>query len=277
MMKSNNPFKKLRPLVLSAVAATSLLSIGCASVGGGTTQVVAPVTTTPTAAKFQVYDNMFYSGKPNTGPFGLIPSNIAYEADIWPNGATASSETVLPSRSSFDALMATKAKAGPLVLDVELLGLNSAQNEQVLATLADWVHQDWPGKVVGYYGTNTLTGVSPQNLVYAQELATHVDVMFPPMYTFNTDESAWATLAATEAAEARSIAPGKPVYFYIWPQYHQGTPMADQYLTPAYWTFELQTSQGIADGVVLWSSSSEAWNDSDGWWEATQAFMATLQ
>jgi len=38
----------------------------------------------------------------------------------------------------------------------------------VLATLADWTRADAPGKAVGYYGYNTLTGVPPEDRTYAR-------------------------------------------------------------------------------------------------------------
>jgi hypothetical protein len=165
---------------------------------------------------------------------------------------------VLPSRSSFDAIVAAHmANPGPIVLDIEKLPLKGSpgtirQHLQVLETLADWTHADAPGKTVGYYGYNTLTGVPPANRSYAQELAHHVDAFFPSMYTFDDNQAAWATRAATEAAEDRALASGKPVFFYMWPQYHDGTPKQFQYIDAAYWQFQLNTAYLDADGVVLW-------------------------
>jgi hypothetical protein len=52
---------------------------------------------------FPVYDNMSYIGKPDTKPYGLIPSNIIAEGRIWPHGQNYG---VLPSRSSFAAIVA---------------------------------------------------------------------------------------------------------------------------------------------------------------------------
>ena len=165
---------------------------------------------------FPVYDNMFYIGKPDTTKYGLIPSNIIDDAHIWPHGQNYG---VLPSRSVFDALVAANnTNPGPIVLDIEKLPLKGSpstiqQHLQVLATLADWTRADAPGKTVGYYGYNTLTGVPPASRSYAQQLARHVDAFFPSMYTFDDDQAAWATRAATEAAEDRALAAGKPVFF----------------------------------------------------------------
>jgi hypothetical protein len=162
-----------------------------------------------------VYDNMFYIGKPDTKQYALIPSNIISEGDIWPHGQNYG---VLPSRTAFDMIVAAHmGNPGPIVLDIEKLPLKGSpaiirQHLDVLATLADWTRAAAPGKTAGYYGYNTLTGVSPANRPYAQELARHVDAFFPSMYTFDDNQAAWATRAQTEAAEDRALAAGKPVF-----------------------------------------------------------------
>jgi len=225
---------------------------------------------------FPVYDNMFYIGKPDTTQYGLVPSNIIDEGHIWPHGQNYG---VLPSRTSFDAIVAAHmANPGPIVLDIEKLPLKGSpgtirQHLQVLQTLADWTRADAPDKTVGYYGYNTLTGVPPANRSYAQELARHVDAFFPSMYTFDDNQAAWATRAASETAEDRALASGKPVFLYLWPQYHDGTPKQFQYVDTAYWKFQLNTAYRDADGIVLWGSSHFPWDEASGWWAATLDFI----
>ena len=99
---------------------------------------------------------------------------------------------------------------GPIVLDIEKLPLKGppdtvSQHLQVLATLADWTRADAPGKPVGYYGYNPLTGVPLEDRAYAQQLARHVDAFFPSMYTFDNNRGAWATRAANETASSRGL------------------------------------------------------------------------
>jgi hypothetical protein len=96
------------------------------------------------------------------------------------------------------------------------------------------------------------------------------------MYTFDDNHAAWAARAATEAAEDRALAASKPVYFYLWPQYHDGTPKQFQYFDTAYWTFQLETSYRYADGIVLWGSSRFPWDETSGWWAATLKFMRQI-
>jgi hypothetical protein len=228
---------------------------------------------------FPVYDNMFYIGKPDTRKYGLIRSNIIDEGHIWPHGQNYGA---LPDRSFFDALVAANmANPGPIVLDVEKLPLKGSpdtirQHLDVLVTLADWTRADAPGKTVGYYGYNTLTAVPPTSRSYAQALARHVDAFFPSMYTFDDNHSAWAARAETEAAEDHALDADKPILFYLWAQYHDGTPKQFHYIDAAYWKFQLGTAYRYADGIVLWSSGRFHWDETSGWWAATLAFMRQL-
>ncbi len=228
---------------------------------------------------FAVFDNMAYRGKPDTTQDGLVPSNIVYERAIWPHDKNYG---VLPSRDTFDAVIrGHMGNPGPLVLDIERLPLRGSpetvqQHLKVLATLADWARADVPGKLVGYYGSGTLTEVPPKDVPSARELARHVNAFFPPMYTFDNNRQAWAKRAKAEAAEDRALAPGKPVFFYLWPQYHDGTPKQFQYVDAAFWKFQLHIARRAAAGIVLWSPSRFNWDETSGWWAATREFMRLL-
>lgn len=229
-----------------------------------------------TRAPFMVYDNMFYRGKPNTTAAGLVVSNIIYENKIWPNEKDYGR---LPNRGAFVALVRSHMEnPGPLVIDIEKMPLKGTpelvrRNAETLAALADWAHEAAPGKVIGFYGTNTLSKVPPENLSYARELARHVDAFFPPVYTFDDDRSAYEKRAHDSFVEARSLDPRKPIYIYLWPQYHDGTPKQFQFIDVSYWEFQLETALRFSNGIVLWSPSRYEWNDSTGWWAATREFL----
>lgn len=230
--------------------------------------------------QFVIYDNMFYKGKPDTTPAGLVPSNVIYEDKIWPNHQQVGS---LPDHQAFLALVrATNVNPGPVVIDIENLSLRvspdaARHNAETLAKLADWAHEAAPGKVIGYYGTNTLSDVPQWNSAAARELATHVDAFFPALYTFDDNRARWEKRAQTSLAQSRELDPKKPVYFYIWPQYHVGSARALRYVDGDYWKFQLETSRQYADGVVIWGSRSYVWDPRSGWWDATAQFTAYLQ
>ena len=109
----------------------------------------------------------------------------------------------------------------------------------------------------------------------AKRLVPREDAFFPSLYTFNDDRAAWARRVRNDVAIARSIAPQLPVYLYLWPQYHEGTPKALQYLNASYWSFQLRTAARYANGVVIWSGTSK--NSSTRWVSVTAAFMRTCK
>ena len=229
---------------------------------------------------FPIYDNMFYKEKPDTTKAGLIPSNVIYENKIWP---THQQVGTLPDHQAFLALVrATNVNPGPVVIDIESVSLRmspqlASYNAQTLAKLADWAHEAAPGKIIGYYGTNTSSDIPQTNLDAARELAKHVDAFFPPMYTFDDDRGRWEKRAQTSLAQARELDPKKPVYFYLWPQYHVGSARALRYVPGDYWKFQLETARHYADGVVIWGSSTYVWNPQSGWWDVTEQFAGYMQ
>jgi hypothetical protein len=229
---------------------------------------------------FKIYDNMFYQGKPDTAAQWMVASNILYESVIWPHDRNYGK---LPKQSDFEALVRSHiANPGPLVLDIERLPLKGPeqvvhQHMEVLATLAVWAHHAAPRKIIGYYGTGTLSKVDPANLRFVRELEKHVDAFFPPAYTFDDDRETWAKRAKSSVEEARTLSPGKPVYLYLWPQYHDHTRKEFEYINSSYWKFQLETARGLSDGIVLWSPGKFKWDNSSGWWSATERFAREIQ
>lgn len=235
-------------------------SVALACVGGARGTAAADV------GGFRVYDNTFYSNV-NLEGVGAVRSNVIYEAPIAqlagqnpknfrgprPRGA----ELALPAKSDYEAYVRrTAVNPGPVVLDFETLYLKGARltaerHYQKLRKLLEWAHEAVPGRTVGYYGVlgNTL----PRYFTLERRLAEREDALFPSLYTFSDNRAAWRTRFRRIMAEAATVAPGKPVYAYLWPQYHDGTKLAGRYLTPDHWRFELETARLLCSGAVIWS------------------------
>jgi hypothetical protein len=109
------------------------------------------------------------------------------------------------------------------------------------------------------------------------KIATQVDALFPSIYTFYTDRQGWVTYAVAQIAEARRKAHGKPVYPFLWPEYHDSAPLfAHSPIDPDYWELELNTVYQHADGVVIWggySNGPDPWNEDAPWWQVTKRFL----
>jgi Hyaluronidase. len=117
-------------------------------------------------------------------------------------------------------------------------------------------------------------------------LAQTVDVFYPSLYTFYTDKAGWVEYATAQISEARRLANGKPVFAFLWPQYHNSNRLLKcQFLPADYWQLQLETVSKLADGVVIWggwdvcNSKGKAlqWNDNAKWWQVTKAFIKKLK
>lgn len=136
-------------------------------------------------------------------------------------------------------------------------GGDSAQvkkNFDVLYAAAKWTHEAAPGHIVGSYG---VIGHTDQAYIgLAKQLATRSDAFFPSLYTlFGTNTVPWTNLLKADVAQARKLDPRNPVFVYLWPQYHDGTPKALQFLPAKQWAYELDAAYRYADGFVIWSGS----------------------
>lgn len=113
------------------------------------------------------------------------------------------------------------------------------------------------------------------NNVRVERLAEHVDVVFPSLYTFTENPDQWEVYARMNMEQARRY--GKPVYPFVWPTYRiPGTPDLLP-VTAEMWQRQLQVLHHIADGIVVWGSSYEQFNPSDGWWQATTSYQQQIE
>jgi hypothetical protein len=229
---------------------------------------------------FVVYDNMIGNkDRPDPVQSGLEICNIIYGTGTPKNDSVATQDV-------FKNLVTERAKKpGPIVIDIEDLKLYGDKDQveqhfELFMTLIKWAHEAAPGRVFGYYGE--AAGLFPNKVgapfkEEAKKLAGAVDAFFPSMYVSNDDRKAWTAKAQKLVADAHGLAPGKPVYFYLMPYYHEGSPKALQYIDGDYWSFQLHESQRVgADGVVLWEGSKKPWTPGE-WWPATLKFVSELK
>lgn len=120
-----------------------------------------------------------------------------------------------------------------------------------------------------------------------KRLVNKVDYVFPSLYTFydtynsnlaTTTLHSWQTAAFGILAEARKY--GKPVYPYLWPQFHNGGPHKDfAYLPKDYWSNEIRFARHYADGMLIWGSSlyrNDSWDEKAEWWQAVLQLARTI-
>jgi hypothetical protein len=249
---------------------------------------------------FLVFDGTLYADKPDLSLYGIEPITMTYVRQFgngWHKDASR-----LPDKGTVQTLAReAQAKASPVVIDIEHWPLHGDLNQirdslSKYMTVLQWYKEAAPGLSVGYYGTPPVrdywraitppTSKERQSLSdendRLQPLAGTVDILFPSLYTFYNDQGGWVRYAYGQIAEARRCANGKPVYVFLWPQYHNSNRnLARTYLPADYWRLELETAKQYADGIVLWGGWGDnnrpaKWEEEAIWWKVTKDFMRTV-
>ena len=241
------------------------------------------------ADRFLVFDSLFYSGKPDTAALGMLPARGTGE--LWRDGQPRNDVDVIGVQR---AVACCRGFGGVYYLDVEqwrVFGQPDAvvdANVEKFIRMADAVRTAQPDLKFGFYG------VMPE-IVYwpivrpvgdqlnawrrgnrrTREIARHVDVIFPSLYTFYMDPDGWETYARETLKEARTY--GKPVYAFLWPEFHNSNKLlGGQNVPREFWRKQLEFCRTHADGIVIWGGWQERWNEDAGWWQETRLFLKSL-
>jgi len=255
--------------------------------------------------KFGLYDALFFTGKPDLASYGFKRSRIVYESELWPpkRSATPNEAAV---RSKANAVMAEGVTAAvPVMLDVEQYSVDirldaSHINPETstvdanilkLEQIIGWFKDEAPTLEVGFYGVAPVSGPPSMGVnntepamckvasSYLIPFVTHVDALYPSLYTSYTDPAKWVSVAQRDISEAKRIGAGKPVRPFIWPQYHDvmRDPLAGTYIDYDYWMLQLTTIRNAgASGIVFWGGYKTQWDDTQDWWRATLDFIAAM-
>ena len=271
-----------------ALAMALLLAAGC---GSGVTASGLGVTPNP---NFVVWDGTTYNGKPDLTSLGMEPVISISQALMWGDGNDMSNppnpqkvRSILQQVNSSNGTAFIDIENWPVQGDDPAVIADSIQ--KYLVTIQSF-QQLAPAAKLGYYSVapirdywNAISGPGSSQYVAWQQrndvvapIAQQADVLFPSIYTFYTDEAGWEKYAIAQISEARRIAPGKPVYVFLWPRYEINV-TAGGYMPADYWRMELETVRKYADGVVIWGGWQENWDDNAPWWLETKAFLNELK
>ena len=274
---------------LGLLTLTFSMLAGCAALPSR-----APVTPPATApqAKFVVFDGSLYQAKPSSEQLGMKPITVLYQAAMWPGGS--GNPQSVPDADVVRALaLKASQSTGIAVVDIEQWQVTGdpatvAQSIDKYQQTLQIFQQAAPSLQVGYYSVapirdywSPIDGTQSSNYLAWQQqnntvapIAQQANALFPSAYTFYTDQAGWQKYAIAQIAEARRIAPGKPVYLFLWPQYDNGSgAQGGDYLSDDYWKMELETARQYADGVVIWGGWNQTWDSNASWWLETQEFM----
>jgi len=290
-----------RPVVSVSVLAAGLGIFAALLLAGNLAEPVVHAQTLPNKKPFVVFDGTLYADKPDLSIHGIRPVSIAYTSQFgvhWYKNPDALPDKNVVQKVAQEA----HAKNAPVIIDIEHWPLEGDLSKvraslSKYMTVLHWFKDAAPGLAVGYYGAPPLrdywkslrSPMSKEWASFAREndqlrpLAGAVDIIFPSLYTFYTDRGGWIRYAYAQIAEARRTSNGKPVYVFLWPQYHDSNPSLKGAFLPAdFWRLQLQMAKHYADGIVIWGgwdfkrNRRAEWDDNAAWWKVTKDFMKTV-
>ena len=290
-----------RNLLDRQIGYAALISAVAFLVAGGTPVAVGQQVSGTGWRPFPVFDATLYRSKPSLAVTGLLPIAGVYAGQF---GETWYKDPAqLPPKSTVqEAAQAALGKASLAFLDIEHwpqkgTAATVADSVSKYVAVAQWFREAAPGLPFGYYGAPPVpdywraiapsTGADYTSWISDNDrlrpIADTVDILFPSLYTFYDDRDGWRRQAIAQIAEARRYGAGKPVYVFLWPQYHDSNPsLAWAYLPADFWKLELDTARQYADGIVIWGGWSAAgtpveWDEHASWWMITKAFLSDLR
>jgi hypothetical protein len=240
-------------------------------------------------------DATLYSGKPDLKQYGIEHATLV-EPQRWWNTAKVDAA----GRHAVSVKNAKDLTANPesVIIDLELptarTDPNSGQNIQQYLDVVSAMREGGYDRPLAFYATVPVrdywrTQKGPGSPPYrdwqadndrVSVLVPKVSALYPSLYTFYEDQAGWVRYAEANIAESRRLGQGRPVYPFLWPQYHvSAKALAYQYLPPTYWSQQLSTVARLADGFVIWggwdfaNGRAQAWDPAAPWWQATLAFI----
>src|SRR6516165_3568914 len=175
---------------------------------------------------FGLYDSLLFIGKPDLSPYGFKRSRTVYQNELWPPKADYTIPNEAAARSKARAVLAEGVTAAvPIILDVEQYSVDVRLdishinpdtstvdvNVLKLKQIIGWFKNEAPTLQVGFFDVAAplvglpVTGQQPANdgelaiwkraNSYLIPFATHVDALYPSLYTVETDPAKWVASA----------------------------------------------------------------------------------
>ncbi len=238
---------------------------------------------------FLVFDGLLYTAKPDLRALGMRPMR-----GINPPTSINKASDPVDDEKVRATLEDLRGYAGAVYLDYEMwptLHASSAElsaNIKKYARVVQLAHEIAPAARFGLYNVipcwdywGLVKNDRPKVKewrdcnIRMDELARHVDIIMPSLYTFYNDPQGWDLQAGALLQAARRY--NKPVYAFLWPEFHVSNRfLKGKNLPGNFWRHELEFCKSRADGVVIWGGWQEQWIDNADWWLETKAFLVSL-
>lgn len=231
---------------------------------------------------FDVFDATLFTDRPPSETWGATRLKVLYESSLGlpPDRSAPARENAIRTA------VRTKTQPGDLVcLDIERwMGqvqkgeLSEQRLLQYHLEVIEAARTVRPDARFGFYAIppirNYWDAIRPDDDPRSQKwsernallgpLGTSVDVIFPSLYAFYDGIEDWEKYARANLEEARQY--GKPVYAFLWFEYHNSNKkLAGQPIPAQFWRRQLNLVYELADGVVIWGGYQQPWNPDADW------------
>jgi hypothetical protein len=242
----------------------------------------------PAKRPFVLFDTLAYKARPSLEPFGIRLADVIYEDRFF--GAGVDHRRTLPAPQTIRRLGQEYGQNNRLtILDVEAWGtLPQGEMIERYIFLISQFRASYGDGLLGHYGLIPSWGykailkgrdsaeyrqwLSQNDRLYA--LIDLVDVFCPSLYTYTPKREDWVLFARGTVAECRRLSPSKPVYPFIWPDYHAfAGSLSETPLDREYWRLQLETLNAVADGAIIWGGYKKFWDPEAEWWIETKDFI----
>jgi len=239
-----------------------------------------------------ILDATLYNNKPDSATWGAKRIKVAYAHELFKGQPNRIEE---PYEENLQQL-ADNNNGDLICLDIEHWDIDSSRiedseyeiNADKLGSVADRLHSINPGLRLGYYSLLPIRsywavfdltqkrkwetanarhkyGRNALGRFEAEGLADKIDVTFPSLYTFYTNQQGWLKYAKANIKQARRYQ--KQVYPFIWPDYHgSNSTLGNSYIGDEYFKMQLETCLEYADGVVIWGGWKKDWSAAESTW-----------
>lgn len=244
----------------------------------------------PAAGAFELWEATLYEARPAGLGCGIPRALVLYEGQI---AARWSEGNLTFDRAALTRLLEAGDSNGSsalVIVDIESVPLSHVD---ALGAVVRFAKETNRSRKIGIYDIVPRLGywdvildkkesglLSEREEKASTNLARELDVLFPSLYAAYDDVENWARYAQSKIRAARAA--GKPVFPFIWPQYHDSNAsLGRSFLSAAHWQRVLDVVFANADGAVIWGGWRDRrgerlqWDPAAEWWTVTKNFMAS--
>ena len=248
-----------------------------------------------TGKEFKIFNALLYDDLLELNRYCIEDINVMYAWNFIPR-RYKNGDMEFPLKKHVDkAIKKIRSKKQVTVIDLEHWPLKNSTDEVINLSVSNYYNvmsdlkDALPDIVIGYYGVIPIKDfsrakMSEKNHRYQEwvkessrlkDVGYIVDAAFPSLYTIDNNRNSWKTRGISQIKEARKIIKDKPVYPFIWPNYHEqgGRYPTGTEVEPDYWKLQLNILRTHADGMVLWGGNRQKFNQDMKWWKITVDFI----